>query len=207
MFDLAKGTMWDVEQSFYEAAFDGFLEIRFPGIHLLDGCDQGNRIHFEGDALVHTAKVFSYASAIGGLSASDRFVLLVAAAVHDICKPQTRCLRNGKVTFYGHDWRAARRCPEFAQNVSMDPGEAERLAWAVCWHMNVQRLLNFCPAKRLSFYQSPHWPVLQALQVADAQATWLNREGSECAPILQSLFAADHVQLLTAAVARETVRV
>lgn len=199
VFEIAHGTMSQVEKNFHQAFRDGLFERWFPGFCLLDGCTQGDKIHFEGDALVHTGKVFAYSSdkfltSLGNFS--DNFGLLVAALVHDICKPQTRRVKNGKVTFYGHAELAAARCPEFARTLGMARGEAERLMWVVKHHMHTHQLSdpNFGEAKRLAFYQSPHWPVLRALQAADAWATWTNREGDH-APILYDFFLKDEEEL------------
>ncbi len=200
IFDIAHGNIWDVEQNFHESFAQGLLEIWFPNIRLLDGCDQGNRIHLEGDALLHTGLVFAHAAFEKNLTESNRFVLLVAAAVYDVCNPQTRRIREDKVTFYGHAEMAAPLCPSFAKNVGMDAIEAERLEWVVLRHMQAHDLPKFGAVKRLRFYQTSHFPVLAALQAADARGVWKNQDGSLHMEVLADFFAQDYEKLSAAVI-------
>jgi len=198
VFELARGNFAQVERNFHQVFSEDLFEKWFPGFYRLEGCDQGTQIHLEGDALLHTGLVFAHASCVAELSDSDCFVLLVAALVHDYCKPQTRRVRDGKVTFYNHAEKAAPLCPFFAKNVGMDASEAERLQWVVLRHMQAHQLPQFGEKKRLAFYQSPHFPVLRALQKADAKATYKNQDGSEHSKVLYDFFIADQQRLLAA---------
>lgn len=196
---LVHGGLAQVEANFYQAFSGGLLECLFPGFGLLEGCGQGTVIHCEGDVLAHTGKVvFHAAQLLDGLDEAQAHTLLVAALVHDICKPETRRLAGqGKVTFYGHAELAARRCPEFARALAMSPLQAQLLEYLVAKHMHVHdvRKCNWSPLKRRALYQSSWFPVLRRLQEADAKATWKNEDGTEHMEVLREFFIEDERRL------------
>ncbi len=193
--DLARGSLAQVESSFYSAFHGGFFQKLFPDFNALNRCNQGRILHLEGDALTHTGKVFAHASqSVSLFNEEDFFTLLVAALVHDICKPQTRQEKvDGKVTFFGHAERAANQCPEFARNVGMDSLQAEKLQWLVARHMHAHdvKKCNWGPKKRLEFYSASAFPLMRELQAADAVATWMNLDGSNHGEVLRDWFVAD----------------
>lgn len=123
-------------------------------------------------------------------------MLLVAALVHDHCKPDTREEQpDGKITFYGHAERAAELCSKFAESVGLSPEESERLTYVVAQHMHAHNIPTFGANKRLEYYLSPHFPVLAALQEADARASWRSNDGSVHAEVHRSFFERDRQQL------------
>lgn len=77
----------------------------YPELVALDGCPQEPEWHPEGDVLTHTALVTDAAAAVAvrdGLAAEDRGVLVLAALVHDLGKPETTAVTDGRIRSIGH---------------------------------------------------------------------------------------------------------
>ena len=80
----------------------GILERRHPMLFRLVGCEQSPLNHPEGDVWQHTLQVVDICARLKEQS-QDPEVLMFAALLHDLGKPATTCIRNGKITAYGHD--------------------------------------------------------------------------------------------------------
>jgi len=85
---------------YMEAA--GILERRHPMLFNLINCEQSPVNHPEGDVWEHTLQVVDIAARLKYQSHHPD-VLMFAALLHDIGKPATTCIRQGKITAYGHD--------------------------------------------------------------------------------------------------------
>jgi tRNA nucleotidyltransferase (CCA-adding enzyme) len=85
---------------YMEAA--GILERRHPALFNLIGCPQSPVNHPEGDVWEHTLQVVDIAAGLKHQSHHPE-ILMFAALLHDIGKPSTTCMREGKITAYGHD--------------------------------------------------------------------------------------------------------
>lgn len=204
ILELATGTLEQVEVTFHQAYQEGIFDRWFPGFKDMEGCQHRTSfkmpngivqiIHREGDVLIHTGKVLAHSSQITEdiLTESDRYILTVAALLHDIKKPKTRGVEDsGKVTFYGHAEEAAYRCFKFASHICMTQSEADGLKWVVGNHMNAHFIPTYSEEKRMSFYQSPYFPILKALQAADSLGTWVNDDGTEHMPVYCEFFTQD----------------
>lgn len=80
----------------------GMLKRRHPMLFQLIGCEQSPLNHPEGDVWQHTLQVVDICAYLKKQS-RDPEVLMFAALLHDLGKPPTTCIRNGKITTYGHD--------------------------------------------------------------------------------------------------------
>lgn len=80
----------------------GMLERRHPMLFQLVGCEQSHLNHPEGDVWQHTLQVVDICAGLKKHSRAPE-VLMFAALLHDLGKPATTCIRNGKITTYGHD--------------------------------------------------------------------------------------------------------
>lgn len=82
----------------------GWLSL-YPEIAALEGCPQDPEWHPEGDVYTHTLLVLDAAARIAArdaLSSADRTVLVLAALCHDLGKPETTIIENGRVRSPGH---------------------------------------------------------------------------------------------------------
>jgi tRNA nucleotidyltransferase (CCA-adding enzyme) len=80
----------------------GMLKRQHPMLFFLVGCEQSLLNHPEGDVWQHTLQVVDICARLKKQS-QDPEVLMFAALLHDLGKPATTCIRNGKITAYGHD--------------------------------------------------------------------------------------------------------
>lgn len=85
-------------------AESGWLAL-YPELEALRGCQQQPDYHPEGDVWAHTGYVCAAATRIAShndLDDHERRVLLFAALCHDLGKPQTTVLANGRLRSHGH---------------------------------------------------------------------------------------------------------
>ncbi|MCC6225880.1 MAG: AAA family ATPase [Microthrixaceae bacterium] len=87
-----------------ELAWDRFRE-HFPELDQLVGCPQEPEFHGEGDVATHTAMVLA---ALGddprfwSLDVEARSIVATAAALHDLGKPSTTRIEDGRIRQPGH---------------------------------------------------------------------------------------------------------
>lgn len=74
----------------------GLLEVVLPEMTAMKGCAQSSDYHPEGDVFVHTLLCLEH------LPTGCSLTLALGVLLHDIAKPPTAKLREGKHTFYGH---------------------------------------------------------------------------------------------------------
>ena len=89
----------------FELALDlGVVERLFPELAALVGCEQEPEWHPEGDVWVHTLMVVDEARArIDDLDRPQQLTLMLAAVCHDLGKPATTELVDGRIRSRGHE--------------------------------------------------------------------------------------------------------
>ena len=89
----------------FELALDlGVVERLFPELEALVGCEQEPEWHPEGDVWVHTLMVIDQARArIDDLDRPQQLTLMLAAVCHDLGKPATTELIDGRIRSRGHE--------------------------------------------------------------------------------------------------------
>lgn len=207
ILNLASGTLDEIEAHIRENIN---LDAMIPGFRELAGCEQGG-LHQEGDALVHTAKVFANVAQLSkGLPDEDRYLLLIGALLHDITKPAARAENGGRVSFHGHAESAADMCPDLAQSFHLTDSELDRVTFLVRNHMNAHLIRSMGENRKLELYKSPHFSLLVILQEADALATWSDPEGVMHPEVQRDFMESDRRTLLdkeTAAALMQKVKV
>ena len=111
----------------------GLLPVILPEVHATHGTDQGPNVHPEGDVFVHTVLCVEQLR-------EPTFELALAALLHDVGKPRTAMLRDGKWTFYGHATVGEDAAGEVCRRLRLSNYERRRVTWLVRQHMN---LLNW----------------------------------------------------------------
>ncbi len=95
----------------------GILERRHPMLFRLVGCEQSPLNHPEGDVWQHTLQVVDICARLKEQS-QDPEILMFAALLHDLGKPATTCIRNGKITAYGHDLKGEKMARIFLNQLN-----------------------------------------------------------------------------------------
>lgn len=75
-----------------------------------------------------------------GLSEKTRYAVMLAAWLHDIGKPPTREVRDGKITFYGHEHKGAVMSREVASRLRLSREQSDILASFIKFHMYPMQL-------------------------------------------------------------------
>ena len=82
----------------------GVIERLFPELHALVGCLQEKEWHPEGDVWVHTLQAIDIAKRESAdLDYARRMTVLLATLCHDLGKPATTALVDGRVRSYEHE--------------------------------------------------------------------------------------------------------
>jgi tRNA nucleotidyltransferase (CCA-adding enzyme) len=82
----------------------GVIERLFPELHALVGCQQEPEWHPEGDVWVHTLQAIDIAKKESDdLGYARRMTVLLATLCHDLGKPATTALVDGRIRSYEHE--------------------------------------------------------------------------------------------------------
>lgn len=112
-----------------------------PELVPLSSCAQDADHHAEGDAWTHTTLALAklrgpeFAELFPGETADAETA--IALLLHDVAKPETAAMRDGKRTFYGHPDRGAETARSVAARLRLSSAgvDGDRLAWLVKHHL------------------------------------------------------------------------
>lgn len=107
----------------------GLLARILPEFPALRGCGQPPEFHPEGDVWTHTVMMLNELS-------DPSPALALAVLLHDIGKPATRTVENGRVRFTGHAQVGARIAAAWMKRMKYPNALRERVAGMVDRHMN-----------------------------------------------------------------------
>jgi len=122
------------------AADLGLAAVLLPEVQATRGTAQGPGVHPEGDVFTHTVLCVSTLR-------EPTFELALAALLHDVGKPPTATVRDGRMTFYGHE------------------RIGEDLARGVCGRL---RLSTF-QTRRVTFLVRSHMKLMYADEMREAR--------------------------------------
>jgi len=113
-------------------------------INNLKNAEQSPKHHPEGNVWNHTMLVVDEAAKVKEIS-GDPKVFMWAALLHDIGKPDTTKIRNGRITSYDHDIVGAELTRKFLSEFVKDAVFIEKVAELVRWHMQVLFVIKNLP--------------------------------------------------------------
>lgn len=135
----------------------GVVEALFPEVTAMKHVGQNQHHQFTVD--IHSERAFAaYVDVIhrGGylpdsvrafasaywqeLRPAEQAALLLAAWLHDIGKPQTRMVREGKVTFYEHEHVGARMSESVARRLKLSQEQTKLIHTFITFHMYPMQL-------------------------------------------------------------------
>ena len=110
----------------------------------LKKAEQSPTHHPEGNVWNHTLLVVDCA-AIKKEKSTNPQVFMWAALLHDIGKPGSTRIRNGKITSYDHDKLGAKMAKEFLNFFEVDNAFLEQVVALVRWHMQILFVVKELP--------------------------------------------------------------
>lgn len=122
----------------------GFKEDPFPMLGKLKTTEQSKQYHPEGNVWNHTMLVVDEAAEVKD-STKNKIAFMWAALLHDIGKPDTTRVRNGRITSYDHDIVGAKLCKKFLSALTQDKQLIEEVSALVRYHMHILYVLKELP--------------------------------------------------------------
>lgn len=143
----------------------GLVEAILPDLLPMKGLFQGKPVQPNGDLWDHTLLVLEK------LPEDISFTLAFAALLHDVGKPKTKGLHDGKVTFYHHEWVGREIADRLCRNLRLSNAERDRITWLVEYHQYLGEAKSLRESKLKRILAKPGIDELLALHRADALAS------------------------------------
>ncbi len=147
-------------------AYDtGLVSAILPDLLPMKGLVQDKPVLPGGDLWDHTMLVLDY------LPLSPSFPLALAALLHDVGKPLTKGLLDGRTTFFSHEYAGRRVAETIAHDLKLSNVERERTSWLVESHQVLADPQKLRESKLKRLLTMPGIEELLALHRADAMAS------------------------------------
>ncbi len=142
----------------------GLLEHILPEITRMKGVKQPDNLHPEGDVFTHSLLSISYLE-------NPNLVLAMGALLHDVAKPATWEMKDGRIRFPYHESIGAEIAEKICDRLRTSKEEKERIAWLVKKHMTFKdaRKMKMSTLKKLLSH--PDYPLLAEVCKVDALAS------------------------------------
>ncbi|MDR3632291.1 MAG: CCA tRNA nucleotidyltransferase [Isosphaeraceae bacterium] len=150
----------------FELALDvGLVKAVLPPLLAIRGLFQGKPIQPEGDLWDHTMLVLKL------LPPDPSFPLAFASLLHDIGKPPTKAIHNGRMSFHNHEQVGSRIADDLCRKLKLSNAERERTCWLVEYHQYLGEAKRLRESKLKRILAQPGIEELLALHRADALAS------------------------------------
>jgi poly(A) polymerase len=143
----------------------GLVRAILPPLLPMKGLFQGKPMQPQGDLWEHTLLVLE------NLPTEPSFALALAALLHDVGKPATKALLDGRTTFHNHEQVGAHIANRICLDLKLANAERERVAWLVEYHQYLGEAKKLREAKLKRILAAPGIDELLALHRADALAS------------------------------------
>jgi poly(A) polymerase len=143
----------------------GLLATVLPPVAAMKGLFQGKPIQPQGDLWDHTMLVLE------NLPPEPSFPLAFAALLHDVGKPSTFAIHEGRYTFHNHEQEGARIAECLCRKLKISNSVRERIVWLVEYHQYLGEAMKLREAKLKRMLSQPGIEELLALHRADALAS------------------------------------
>ncbi len=144
----------------------GVLAAILPQLDQLSEVEQPVEFHPEGDVWTHTVMAMSHADALG---VTDLPTLL-ALLLHDIGKPATFEVRDGRITFYSHEVVGAEMAEKELERLKYPRKVIESTVWLIRQHMRLQALPEMRPDTARTLLEAPDAERLLIVNICDRLA-------------------------------------
>lgn len=146
-FELNRHLLQDEKPSQYLNSISDepvFQQYPFNMLLKLRQTKQSTKYHPEGSAWNHTILVVDEA-AKRKVQSKNPNAFMWAALLHDIGKPDTTRIRNGKITSYNHEKIGEKLAGEFLKTFMDDEQFIMEVTSLVRWHMQILFVVNELP--------------------------------------------------------------
>ncbi len=143
----------------------GLIAAVLPPLVRTKGLFQGKPVQPQGDLWGHLMLVLDL------LPAGPSFPLAFAALLHDVGKPDTKGLRNGRTTFHNHEQVGRAIADRLCRDLKLANAERERVTWLVEFHQYLGEATRLRESKLKRILAEPGIEELLALHRADALAS------------------------------------
>lgn len=127
----------------------GLMRVILPEIEAMRNVQQPEKFHPEGDVFEHTRLL------LANLKPPVSEVLAFSALFHDIGKPKTQALRDGRLTFYEHSEEGARMTAEIMRRLRFSNDVIDDVCEAVANHMKFMDVKKMRAGKLKRFISRP----------------------------------------------------
>jgi poly(A) polymerase len=149
-----------------DLAFDvGLVAAILPELVPMKGLFQGKPVQPNGDLWDHTLLVLE------NLPTEPSVPLAFGALLHDVGKPRTKGLQDGRVTFLHHELAGRRIADEIGRRLRLSNADRERITWLVEFHQYLGEAKSLREAKLKRMLAQSGIEDLLALHRADALAS------------------------------------
>lgn len=141
----------------------GLLEILFPEVTRMKQYRHSKETHPEGDVYPHVI------AAIKSSKINDP-VTNLAILLHDIGKPDSYALENGKISYYDHAKKGLDIVNVIADRMKLSNEQREAILFATENHMKMHEILQMSHSKVMQLIKNKNWKVLYDVAYADDAA-------------------------------------
>ncbi len=141
----------------------GLMKQILPEIEAMKGVEQPKDYHPEGDVFVHTRLLLEKLE-------NPSAVLALSALLHDVGKPPTFAIRDGKPTFYEHAYVGAEMTRKIMKRLRFSNEEMDSVAECVANHMKFADVQKMRSGKLKQFVVRPTFDTEMELHRIDCQS-------------------------------------
>jgi poly(A) polymerase len=165
----------------------GLLAVLLPEVEHLRGEPQPPAVHPEGDVFRHTLLGLEHLR-------EPTFELALAALLHDVGKPSTARMREGRVTFYHHQRVGEDAARAVCGRLRMSTSQTRRVTWLVARHMMLMNFDEMREATLKRLFAEEGFEELAELWRADCLASGGSAEGYEALMARYRAMSAEEVR-------------
>ncbi len=142
----------------------GLLKEILPEIEIMKGVEQPPEFHPEGDVFIHTRMLLDCLE-------NPSPVLAFAALLHDVGKPPTFQIREGRIRFYEHSRVGADMAEKILRRLRFSNDEIEAVRTCVDNHMKFANVKEMRVGKLKRFMSTSTFPTELELHRIDCQSS------------------------------------
>ncbi len=142
----------------------GLLKEILPEVEDMKACEQPPEFHPEGNVFIHTRMLMEKLE-------NPSVVLAFAALLHDVGKPPTFQIREGRIRFYEHAAVGARMSEKILRRLRFSNEEIEQVMTCVDNHMKFANVKEMREGKLKRFMSASTFPTEMELHRIDCQSS------------------------------------